>query len=129
MTKIKILLLSTLFCFTFLSNFGQEKSGMPIRGKIVWVQPGTNDTLPLTDTKVALFNQNTTTKEWNNLGSGITNTQGFYFFTVSVPGEYFVQVNNRKNYKIVVQKTETVLPVQDMPLIIFDIELLKSKKK
>lgn len=113
---MKILKLSLIIIITFLS-FQLYSQEYRLRGKVVSIQPQTLDTIAVNEAVVSLFSKGDD-KKWINHATTITNNEGFYFFEKVKAGIYFVQINKKKNFKIIVAETKND-ELQDLPIIIF----------
>lgn len=90
--------------------------GANIKGQII-TNDGSSD-LPLVNTSVDLYLYDQAKNEWVVIAQTITNTSGSYFFYDIVPGKYYLQVNQDKNFEITVpqtiQSTKNNLSEQEM---------------
>ena len=99
-----------------ISGYSQENNRTNIRGQVISVD-GKYGEYSLSSVYVDLYWYNG--KEWVTIDRAITDQDGYYFFYNVYPGEYFIQVNGSKNYKISVYRIDPKYQFQDLPKLYY----------
>ena len=89
-----------------------------LRGLVRIVDPVNGSAVPFPKISIDLYNKEKKNGNWQLVASSSTDESGFYYFNNIGLGNYFIQVNKRKNYDIKVtpidQKKQSFL---DLPVL------------
>ena len=96
---MKKIFLFTTWIFTSYIFISQQQ-GVNLRGQVRAVDPVNHSSVPLSQVAVNLYTKEPADGNWRLIAASSTNENGFYYFNRITPGNYFIQVNRRKNYDI-----------------------------
>jgi len=94
----KILLFTTWILTSHI--YISQQQGVNLRGQVRAVDPVSRSPVPLSKVAVDLYTKEAANRSWRLIAASSTDENGFYYFNRITPGNYFIQVNNRKNYDI-----------------------------
>lgn len=109
----KIIFFLLFFVFT-VHAFSQD---VDIRGQIQTYSRFDSEYVALPNTSVDLYTYNN--GNWEIISQTLSNQDGYYFFYDIAPGNYYIQVNKSKNYRISVTKAKTRKQFQDLPVLYY----------
>jgi len=85
-----------------------------IRGRVDAIHPYSSSPFPASGVKVDLYEHDGVNNTWQIRFSNYTGVDGMYYMRNIRPGNYFLQVQNSRNYPITIYNE----PYQDIPPIL-----------
>ncbi|RPI19268.1 MAG: hypothetical protein EHM58_02095 [Ignavibacteriae bacterium] len=116
-----IIYLILFFFISFCLNTFSQAQNIDIKGQVIKYNKFEKSNVPFNKVTLALYKLNTQDKSWILISKTISDENGeFYFYDVPV-GEYYIQVNKKKNFKI------NVIPIDKSKYDYLELPVLKYK--
>jgi hypothetical protein len=104
----------------FLNTALPQSPVINLRGQIRTIDPATQATVAVPKITVDLYKKDHGAATWVLVATTISDQNGFYYFNRVATGNYFIQINKRRNYDIVVVPIdERRQQFLDLPLLIY----------
>ena len=117
MKKIIIVILFLSFS-QFVQSQQVAAQGINVRGLIKTFLAYNQSYAPVQSAVVALYHYDNNKHQWIIAAKTLTNQYGYYYFYRLKPGQYYIQVNGKNNYRINVTKVNiNAYQFQDVPVI------------
>jgi hypothetical protein len=105
--------------FAFVVNAFAQNAGADVRGQVQTLNPDNKQYVPLSKVPVVLYGKDKSSGSWRIISKTISDRNGYFFFYDVEGGEYYVQVNKKKNFKITVSSVEKGIQLQDLPILFY----------
>jgi hypothetical protein len=115
--KIKRRFFKPLVLLGLLGFFLQ--AGAPtvnLKGRVLTYDPLTNTREPMENAFVELFLIEPGSGNWKLTAETSTNGEGYYYFNDVPGGEYYIQVEHDKNFKVTVAASKQTGKYQEIPV-------------
>jgi hypothetical protein len=115
----KILFISLIFAVA--SVVYSQNSGLNLRGRILTIDPAAQNQkyIPLNKALVVLYAKGDSSDDWKPISKTVSDKEGYFFFYDVAVGTYYIQVNEKKNFKINVYSAKGDYQIQDMPTLYY----------
>jgi 5-hydroxyisourate hydrolase-like protein (transthyretin family) len=108
-----------LFSSFYLINFLQSQN-VDVKGQAVKYNKFEKSNIPLTNVTIELYKLDTQNNKWISISKTSTDDNGDFYFNNVPVGEYYLQVNKKRNFKInVVSIDKSLYDYLEVPVIYY----------